>query len=570
MRSSRFLLGTLREAPAEAEIISHKLMLRAGLIRQLGSGLYSWLPSGVKVLHKIANIIRKEMDASGAVELLMPIVQPEEIWQQSGRWESSGPELAKLQDRHQRNYCLAPTHEEVITAIARQELTSYRQLPLNLYQIQTKFRDEIRPRFGVVRAREFMMMDGYSFHTDQASLEETYRDMYDCYDRILHRIGLDYRVVEADSGNIGGRVSHEFQVLSEVGEDILVLGEGSDYAANLERVACAEPDIVRPDPVCPLEKIATPGATTIESVCQLLDLPPEKSIKTLVVKGTGSAMVAILLRGDDRLNLAKAARHDEVATPVEFVEASELKAQIGVLPGSIGPCNLNIPTLVDYRAAKVADFVCGANEEGFHFTGANWERDARADFIGDFRDITEGEPTPDGQGRVRFVRGIEVGHIFQLGCKYSEAMSATVLDDHGRQIPLAMGCYGIGVSRLVAAFIEQNHDEKGILWSKDVCPFEVVLLPLNYQRSEAVRSTSEALYQQLLDAGIEVLLDDRNERPGVKFVDSELIGVPYSVVIGERDLTSDKVELRHRREGSADKVSAAQILDVLIPKLKGS
>lgn len=567
MKCSRLLLATLREAPADAKIPSHNLMLRAGLVRQLASGLYSWLPVGMRILHKANAIIREEMDASAAQELIMPLVQPAEIWQQSGRWDASGPELARFYDRHDRPHCLAPTHEEVITTIANQELNSYKQLPVNLYQIQLKFRDEVRPRFGVMRAREFVMMDSYSFHLDHESLQETYDEMYDCYTRIFNRIGFEYRVVVADSGNIGGSVSHEFQVLAEAGEDVLAISDSGDYAANLELAPCSAPDQPRPSPGAALTKVSTPDAKTIDAVCALLSVAPEQSLKTLVVRGEAEPLVAVILRGDHNLNLVKAARHPAIATPVEFVEAAELQQHLGVSPGSIGPCNLKIPILVDYSAAAVADFICGANEDGYHFVGANWERDAQMTDIGDFRNIAAGEPCPTGKGKVQLVRGVEIGHIFQLGTKYAEAMQATVLDEHGKQVTMTMGCYGIGVSRLIAAFIEQNHDDRGIIWSPALAPFQVMLIPLNYSKSNAVKQASDTLYQELIEAGVEVLLDDRDERAGVKFADSELIGIPYSVIIGEKGLRAGQCELKQRQNGEVTYLALTEvrgrIIDIL-------
>ena len=567
MKCSQLLLATLRELPADAEIPSHSLMLRAGLIRKLASGLYSWLPMGMRILHKANAIIREEMNASAAQELIMPLVQPAEIWQQSGRWDASGPELARFYDRHDRPHCLAPTHEEVVTTIANQELTSYRQLPVNLYQIQLKFRDEIRPRFGVMRAREFIMMDGYSFHLDSESLAKTYDEMYDCYTRIFDRIGFEYRVVLADSGSIGGSTSHEFQALAEVGEDVLAISDSGDYAANLELAPCAAPDQPRPAPGRALIKVSTPDAKTIDEVCAFLSVTPAQSLKTLIVRGEEGLFVAVILRGDHSLNLVKAARHPAIATPVEFVEVEELQKHLGVSPGSIGPCSLKMPILVDYSAAVVADFVCGANENGYHFTGANWGRDAQITAIDDFRNITAGEPCPTGKGNVQLVHGVEIGHIFQLGSKYSEAMQATVLDKHGQQITMIMGCYGIGVSRLIAAFIEQNHDDKGIIWSPALAPFQIILIPLNY-KSDAVQQASDTLYQELTEAGVDVLLDDRDERAGVKFADSELIGIPYSVIIGEKGLRQGQCELRQRQNGEVTHLAltAAQehIIDILV------
>lgn len=567
MRGGGLLLATLREAPADAEISSHRLMLRAGIIRKLSSGLYNWLPLGVRILRKIETVIREEMDASGAQEVLMPVVHPAELWQESNRWETSGPELIRFQNRQGQDFCLAPTHEEVITDIARREFSSYRQLPVNLYQIQLKYRDELRPRFGVMRAREFIMMDGYSFHIDSESLSETYRAMYDCYERILKRLGLEYRVVEADSGNIGGNLSHEFQVLASSGEDVLAVSDKSDYAANLEQAECVVQDELRPAPSMDLSKISTPDVATIADICSLLDLPPEQTLKMLIVRGQNSPLVGVALRGDHELNLAKAGKHPEIAAPVQFAEPEEIKKHLGISPGSIGPCGLSIPVLADHSAALVPDFVCGANEDGYHFVGANWDRDAQAVAVADFRNVTEGEPCPDGKGHIQFIRGIEAGHIFQLGTKYSEALSMKVQNQEGKEVAPEMGCYGIGVSRLVAALIEQNHDEKGIIWSSATAPFQVILVALNYHKSEKVRTASEALYQQFIAAGLEVLIDDRDERPGVKLADSELVGFPYSVVVGERGLKNDKVELRMRRDSSSTEVNFSEVTSELQSRL---
>lgn len=543
-------------------------MLRAGLVRQLTAGVYNWLPIGLRVLRKVEQIVREEMNASGAQELLMPLMHPAELWQESGRWDSMGSELFRFQDRHQRDYCLSPTHEEVITDIVRRELGSYRQLPINLYQIAIKYRDEVRPRSGVLRAREFTMMDGYSFHTSEASLQTEYDEMYDCYCRILRRMGLVYRVVQADSGAIGGRLSHEFQVLASHGEDVLAVSDTGEYAANLEFAPCEpSPDAKRPPPETKLTKVSTPGVRTIEDAVAAMSVPIETTVKTLIVRGTEAPMVALVLRGDHRLNAIKAAKHPLVATPLEFIAADEVAKAYGLSFGSIGPCGLKMPCIADHGAALIADFVCGANDEGFHYSGANWERDAELADAADLREISAGEPSPDGNGRIELLRGIEVGHIFQLGSKYAESLAAKVLDENGKDITLIMGCYGIGVTRLVAAIIEQHHDEQGIVWPLSIAPFQVVLIPLNYQRSDEVREVSDNLYEQFINAKVEVLLDDRNARPGVKLNDAELIGIPFRIVIGERSLKEDKVELMDRRSGEVTLLPVAGAAEALSLKL---
>jgi prolyl-tRNA synthetase len=546
MRTSNILLATLRDAPADAEIVSHRLMLRAGLVRQLAAGIYNWLPMGLRVLRKAERIVREEMDRAGAQEVLMPGVQPAELWQESGRWDKYGPELLRLQDRHQRHFCLGPTHEEIITDLVRREVRSYRQLPLNLYQIQNKFRDEIRPRFGIMRAREFLMKDAYSFHLTQASLQETYDLMYRTYSRIFDRIGLDYCAVLADTGNIGGSGSHEFHVLADSGEDRIVLTEKGGYAANIELTPAPAP-AARPAATAVMTKAATPGKHTIEEVCELLKINADKCLKTLVVVGKDGGPVALVLRGDHELNRVKAEALPAVRAPLAFAGAEMVRTSLGCSVGSLGPRGLSVPLYVDQAAAAVADYTCGANEEGFHLTGVNWGRDLAEPQAVDLRNICAGEVAPDGKP-ARIARGIEVGHIFQLGTKYSEAMKAHCLDEGGRAVTLIMGCYGIGVSRVVAAAIEQNHDERGIIWPASIAPFHVALVPINMHKSERLRSAVETLYQQLLDAGIEVLLDDRRERPGVIFADMELLGIPHRLVFSERGLDAGTLEYRTRRD----------------------
>lgn len=560
MRQSTMLLPTTKEDPADADVISHKLMLRAGLIRQLASGLYSWLPLGLRVLRKVEHIIRAELDLSGAQELLMPVVQPAELWQESGRWEKMGPEMLRMQDRHQRDFCLGPTHEEVVTDIFRREIQSYKQLPVNFYQIQTKFRDERRPRFGVMRAREFTMKDGYSFHADQDSFDATYQEMHACYSRILKRMQLDFRPVEADTGNIGGANSHEFHVLAASGEDTIVYATDGPYAANLERAESAAP-APRPVPTAEMSMIDTPTQRTIAELCELLDLTPAQTVKTLVVHGE-EGFIALVLRGDHELNEIKAEKLPGVRAPLTFATDAEIEQATGAKAGSLGPVNSRIPYLVDREAAAIADFPCGANQTGKHYVGVNWERDCEltdAQTV-DARNVVEGDPAPDGQGELKFLRGIEVGHIFQLGTVYSEAMDANVLDQDGRALTPIMGCYGMGVTRLVAAVIEQNHDDGGIIWPEPLAPFQLHILALNYQKSSLVKEAADQLYADALNAGIEVLFDDRDDRPGVKFNDADLIGIPHRVVIGERSLKEGFVEYRTRRATEAEPVAIADVV----------
>ncbi len=570
MRTSRLLLSTLRETPADAEVISHQLMLRAGMIRRLASGLYTWLPLGLRVLRKVEKIVREEMDRAGAQELLMPAVQPAELWQESGRWDQYGPELLRFTDRHGREFCFGPTHEEVITDLVRREIQSYKQLPANFYQIQTKFRDEIRPRFGVMRAREFIMKDAYSFHLDRDSLAETYQVMYDTYSRIFTRLGLDFRAVLADTGAIGGDASHEFHVLADSGEDAIAFSTESDYAANVELAEALAPATERPAPGQPLEKVATPGVRTIEEVCDFFKTTPDQVLKTLIVKGASedTPWVALCLRGDHELNEIKAEKHPLIAAPIEFAPESVVR-ELGSAPGSIGPVGLDIPVIADRSAAVMADFICGANETDHHYTGANWERDARIDEIADLRNVVEGDPSPDGKGVLKIRRGIEVGHIFQLGDKYAKALNATVLNEQGKATILQMGCYGIGVSRVVAAAIEQNHDDKGIIWPDAIAPFQVALVPMQMHKSPRVREFAEKLYEELTAAGIEVLFDDRNERPGVMFNDMELIGIPHRIVVGDRGLDKGIVEYKQRRSGEQADLPADNVLAALQARLKG-
>ena len=560
MRLSQYPINTGKEIPAEAEVISHQLMLRAGLIRRLASGLYSWLPLGLRSLKKVERIIREEMDRAGALELVMPVVQPAELWQESDRWSQYGPELLRIKDRHERDFVLGPTHEEVITDIVRRELQSYRQLPVNFYQIQTKFRDEVRPRFGVMRAREFIMKDAYSFHLDEASLQAGYRAMYDAYTRIFTRTGLTFRAVRADSGAIGGDVSQEFHVLADSGEDAIVFSDADDYAANLEAAAALPPALARPAPREALRRVHTPNARTIADVARLLDVEPARCVKTLIVEGQGDEVVALVVRGDHELNAVKAQKLEGVASPLALASPARVLAATGTEPGYVGVVGLKCRVYADHSALALADFVCGANEADEHFVGVNWERDVNGVLAADLRKVVEGDPSPSGKGRLRVARGIEVGHIFQLGSKYSEPMKARVLDESGREVTLLMGCYGIGVTRVVAAAIEQNHDERGIIWPAPIAPFQVVLVPLNLQKSARVREVSDRLYAELTDAGIEVLYDDRDARPGVKFADAELLGIPHRLVVSERGLEVGKLEYRGRRDSTSTEFAASEAL----------
>ena len=569
MRVSRFPLATVKETPADAEIVSHKLMLRAGLIRKVAAGIYTWMPLGLKVLRKVEAIVREEMDRAGALEVSMPAVQPAELWRESGRWDFYGAELLRIQDRHERDFCFGPTHEEVITDLARREVRSYKQLPVTYYQIQTKFRDEVRPRFGVMRAREFLMKDAYSFHLDAASLQETYDAMHRAYTRIFQRLGLDFRPVLADTGAIGGNASHEFHVLAASGEDAIAFSTESDYAANVELAECPAPQgaLITDGPA--LEKTPTPKTKTIADLVEQFDQPIESTIKTLIVKAADDRphpLIALLVRGDHELNAVKAAKLPQVAAPLEMADETAIRAAIGAGPGSLGPVDLPIPCIADRTVAKMADFSAGANEDGQHYFHIHWERDAPLPEAADLRNIVGGDPSPDGRGAVRIARGIEVGHIFQLGTKYSEALEAGVIAEDGKHTLMPMGCYGIGVSRIVASAIEQNHDQAGIVWPEAMAPFQVALIPVNMHKSERLRKAVDALYERLRQAGLEVLLDDRKARPGVMFADMELIGIPHRVVFGERGLDAGTVEYRGRRDTQNQDIPLDGIVDFLVGK----
>ncbi|MCL7929077.1 proline--tRNA ligase [Halomonas llamarensis] len=570
MRASQLLIATLKETPADAEVISHQLMLRAGMIRRLTSGLYTWLPLGLRTLRKVETIVREEMDRAGAQEVLMPAVQPAELWQESGRWDKYGDLLLRLKDRHDRDYCVGPTHEEVITDLVRKEIASYKQLPANFYQIQTKFRDETRPRFGVMRSREFIMKDAYSFDVDQAGLKRSYQVMYDAYMRIFTRLGLDFRAVEADNGDIGGTGSHEFQVLADSGEDAIVFSTESDYAANIEKAeALAAPlgsNAERAAPSEELRLVDTPDAKTIATLVEQFKLPIEKTVKTLMVHAAEGGLIALLVRGDHELNDVKAENHPDVAAPLTMASEEEIRAAVGAGPGSLGPVNLDMPIIIDRSVALMSDFGAGANTDGKHHFGINWERDAALPEVADLRNVVEGDPSPDGKGKLAIKRGIEVGHVFQLGQKYSESMNATVLGDNGKTSHPWMGCYGIGVTRVVAAAIEQNHDEAGIIWPNAIAPFHVALVPMNAHKSQRVREESERLYQTLTAAGLDVLLDDRDTRPGVKFADLELMGVPHRIVIGDRGLDNGELEYKGRRDTDVTMIPAEQVSDFLREK----
>ena len=571
MRASNFLIATIKETPSDAEVISHQLMLRAGLIRKVAAGLYTWLPVGLRVLRKVEAVIRDEMDSAGAQEVSMPVVQPAELWEESGRWEKYGSELLRMSDRHNRSFCLGPTHEEVITDLMRHEINSYKQLPANFYQIQTKFRDEIRPRFGIMRAREFLMKDAYSFHVDQASLEQTYQIMHSTYTKIFTRLGLDFRPVIADTGSIGGNASHEFHVLASSGEDTIAFSDSSDYAANVEMAEALAPTAERAAPAQELKKENTPHQHSIEDVANFFKVSAEQTLKTLVVHGSEEGqLVALVLRGDHQLNEIKAEKLESIGSPLTLASDEEIKASINCNTGSIGPIDLNLVTLIDRSAAQLSDFICGANEDGYHYTGANWERDAPLSQIVDLRNAVEGDLSPDGKGKLQIKRGIEVGHIFQLGQTYSKALKAEVLSDEGKNITVTMGCYGIGVSRVVAAAIEQNHDDQGIIWPDHIAPFEVAIVPINMQKSEQVAACAESLYGELKTAGFDVLMDDRNERPGVKFADMELIGIPHRIVIGDRGLKEGKLEYKGRTDSEATEVEQGNMLDFIRRKVSRS
>lgn len=558
MRTSQLLLATLKETPADAEVISHQLMLRAGLIRRVASGIYTWLPLGLRVLRKVETIIREEMDAAGAQEVMMPVLQPAELWQESGRWEQYGPELMRLKDRHDRDFCLGPTHEEIITLIAKNEIRSYRELPVNLYQIQTKLRDEVRPRFGVMRSREFIMKDAYSFDISRQMLQESYITMRDAYIRIFDRIGFEYRMVAADSGSIGGDSSHEFHVLADSGEDDIAFSTDSDYAANIE-MAEAIPSIKeRADAAEDLKLVDTPNTKTIRALIEKFDLPIEKTIKTLIVKASeeiNSDLIALLVRGDRDLNEIKASKLTQVAEPLAFASEQEIRDAIGAGPGSLGVVNMPLPIIADREVAFMSDFGAGANVDDKHYFGINWGRDADEPQVADLRNVIEGDPSPDGKGKLEIKRGIEVGHIFQLGTKYSEAMGASVLDEQGKAVALEMGCYGIGLTRIVAAAIEQNHDDRGIIWPASIAPYKVAIVAIGYVKSAAVKCAADELYQSLIAQGIEVLLDDRKERPGVMFADMELIGIPHRLTVGDRALERGVIEYVSRASGDKQDIA---------------
>ncbi|MCC4276004.1 proline--tRNA ligase [Marinomonas communis] len=574
MRASNYLFSTLRDAPSDAVVASHQLMIRAGMIRQVSKGLYTWLPTGVKVFRKIENIVREEMQKAGSLEVIMPGVQPAELWQETGRWQKYGPELLRMKDRHDRDYCLGPTHEEVITDIARNELTSYKQLPLNVFQIQTKFRDEVRPRFGVMRSREFVMKDAYTFHATQECLQSTYDIMHQAYCNVFDRIGLDYRPVRADTGSIGGAYSHEFHVLADSGEDDIAFSDTSDFAANVELAEAVSlkstPDAATQE----IEEVFTPNCKTIAAVAEFLKLPVEKTVKTMLIKGVDeegeSTIIALVLRGDHTINEIKVEKLKGAVVPFEFASEADIVAKIGCQPGSIGPRGLKeagVKVVVDRSAAVISDFCAGANKDDYHFTGLNWGRDCDDFEVADIRNVVEGDPSPDGQGSIVIKRGIEVGHIFQLGQTYSEAMKATVLDENGKAQVMHMGCYGIGVSRIVAAAIEQNFDEKGIKWPLAIAPFEVAIVGMNYEKSESVKEACDELYNSLLAQGIDVILDDRKERPGVKFADCELLGIPHRIVVGDRGLKEGTLEYKSRETGDGEDVTVADALTFIQQKL---
>ena len=548
MKLSQLLTSTLREAPADAEIVSHKLMLRAGMIRQLAAGIYTWLPLGFRVLKKVETIIREEMNSVGAQEILMPAVQPAELWHESKRWEHYGPELLRINDRHEREFCFGPTHEEVITDLVRREIRSYKQLPVNFYQIQTKFRDEIRPRFGIMRSREFLMKDAYSFHLSDESLQETYQQMHKTYSKIFTRLGLQFRAVIADSGNIGGNKSHEFHVLAESGEDQIVFSENGEYAANLEQAEALVSRESRPKPSKKIKTVDTPNQKTIEEISKFLNINTNQCLKTLIIKSEDDGLIALILRGDHELNRTKTEKLSSVMKPLTFANNDEIMSTIGCNAGSIGPINISIPIYIDHEVKNMSDFVCGANANGKHFTGVNWERDLPLPTTVDIRNVCEGDLAKDGSGKLEFARGIEVGHIFQLGTKYSSSMKATCLDQTGKAVTLTMGCYGIGVSRIVAAAIEQNHDEKGIIWPASIAPFQLALIPINMHKSIRLREAVMSFYDELVANNIDVLLDDRQERPGVMFSDIELIGIPHRFVFSEKGLDAGEIEYKARRD----------------------
>jgi len=571
MRTTNYLLSTQKEAPSDAVIASHQLMLRAGMIRKLASGLYTWLPTGLRVLRKVEKIVREEMERAGVVEVLMPVVQPADLWHETGRWDKFGGELLRIKDRHTRDFVLGPTHEEVITELVRKEVNSYKQLPLNLFQIQTKFRDETRPRFGVMRAREFTMKDAYSFHLEQECLEATYQKMFAAYCKIFDRLGLEYRAVIADTGSIGGSASHEFHVLAQSGEDAIVFSDQSDYAANIEKAEALAPAYERPAPSTAVATVETPNAHTIEEVCTLLNVSASKVVKTLLVEGEAeegqtAPVIALVLRGDHNLNEIKVEHIEGIASPLRFANAQQILDAANCEAGSIGPKGLTIRTIVDRSAEKLADFVCGANENGKHLTGVNWDRDITGYEVADLREVVEGDPSPCGKGTLSIARGIEVGHIFQLGDTYAKSMNAAVLNQQGKNQVMTMGCYGIGISRIVAAAIEQSNDENGIIWNDTLAPFSVVIVPMNMKKSHRVADLAEQYYAELQAAGIEVLLDDRKERPGIMFADAELIGIPHTLVIGDRSIDNGVIEYKDRISGEKQEVKIEEVIDFIKAK----
>ncbi len=568
MRLSAYPIVNLKEIPTEAEVISHQLMLRAGMIRRLSAGLYSWMPMGLKVLRNVENIVREEMNRAGAFELLMPTIQPSELWVESKRWDEFGPELLRLKDRHDRSYVYGPTHEEVITDIARRELRSYKQLPVNFYQIQLKFRDEVRPRFGVMRAREFIMKDAYSFHADEASLDEGYTLMHDAYHRIFTRCGLKFRAVQADTGSIGGTGSQEFHVLASSGEDAIAFSDGDEYAANLEMAEAKPPATVRALPAAVMTRVSTPKAHTIADLVTQLKVSAAQCVKTLIVEGSDGQLVGLVVRGDHELNAIKAQKLPGIANPLQMASPERIRTQLNAEVGSIGPVGLPCTLYVDHAAAALSDFVAGANEPEYHVTGVNWGRDLPDPVSVDIRNVVEGDPSPSGCGTLSIARGIEVGHIFKLGRKYAQALGATVLDESSSQVTMFMGCYGIGVTRVVAAALEQNHDEAGIIWPDAIAPFKVLLVPMNWHKSERIREVTNRLYDELCAAGLEPLLDDRDARPGVKFADGELYGIPHRIVIGERGLDAGQLEYRHRRATETEVAPLEGLVDFLRERMK--
>ena len=564
MRTSQYLIATKKETPADSEVISHQLMVRAGLIRKLASGIYTWLPLGLKVLRNVESIIREEMNNISALEITMPMVQPSDVWEESGRWSEYGPELLRLKDRHSREFCLGPTHEEVITDLIRNELKSYKQLPLTLYQIQSKFRDEVRPRFGVMRAREFVMKDAYSFHATSECLQQTYDAMSEAYSKIFSRLGLEFRSVLADSGSIGGDRSREFHVLAASGEDAIAFSSESDYAANIEMTEAISPKTNLSEPKEIMEQVATPNVHTISELVMFLKKPISKTIKTIIVEGSDpGSLVGLILRGDHQLNAIKAEKIDAIASPLNFASEDLVFKKCGIGFGSLGPVGLQIKLIADRSVSIMSDFICGANKQDFHLTGVNWVRDTDLPQVEDLRQVEQGDPSPDGKGHLNVMRGIEVGHIFQLGEKYTRAMNGKILDEKGKQTYMAMGCYGIGVSRIVAAAIEQNNDEKGIIWPKSIAPFSLVIIALNIKKSNIVREAANQLYEQAKEFDIDVLLDDRDERPGIKFADMELIGIPHQIIIGENSLKEGKIEYRRRTEEEKRELSIHEAIPEL-------